>query len=50
MKQLVIGDGKEGPPYPEDRYIDLKISKRSLLAAIRDLQQRVGKLEGSRDG
>ncbi len=47
-KQIVIGDG--GPPYPEDLNPDAEITKKSLLAAIRSLQERVRKLEkGIRD-
>lgn len=44
-KQLVIGDGKSGPPYPENKYPDAELTKSALLAAIRNLQERVKKLE-----
>lgn len=48
--QIVIGDGNEGPPYPEDRWPGAEISKKSLLAAIRRLQEKVRKLEGAMGG
>ena len=44
-KVLVVGDGKQGPPYPEDQHPDAEITNRGLLAAIRDLQDRVRELE-----
>ena len=40
-KQLVIGDGKQGRPYPEDRWPDARISNRNLLAAIRSIQEKL---------
>ena len=40
-RQIVVGDGKQGPPYPEDLYPDARISNRHLLAAIRDLQAKM---------
>ncbi len=43
-KQIVVGDGKSGPPYPEDQWPDARIEKTALLAAIRNLQERVQKL------
>ena len=43
-KQIVVGDGKSGPPYPEDRWPDARIEESSLLAAIRRLQERMEKL------
>ena len=46
-KQIVVGDGKSGRPYPEDLHPNAKITKRGLLAAIRNLQERVRKLETS---
>lgn len=49
-RQIVIGDAKSGgPPYPEDRWPDARIGKRALLAAIRDLQERVLALELERE-
>ena len=41
QRQVVIGDGKQGPPYPEDLHPDARISKRNLLAGIRDLQEKM---------
>lgn len=38
-KQVVIGDGKSGRPYPEEIHPDARITKRALLAAIRSLQE-----------
>lgn len=42
-RQIVVGDGKQGPPYPEDLHPDARISNRNLLAAIRSLQAKMPK-------
>lgn len=44
-RQIVIGDGKQGPPYPEDLEPNARITNRGLLAAIRKIQEDIGDLD-----
>lgn len=44
-RQIVIGDGKRGPPYPEDLEPDAEITNRGLLGAIRKIQEDIANLD-----